>query len=261
MAIFNSASYAAEKVFKVGIVPQYEQRQLFRNWKPLLHELEKNTGLKFELTVSQKIPAFEKHFLSGLYDIAYVNPYHVLKANAAQGYIPVVRDSRNLKGVLVVNNNSPVNDINSLQNSKIAFPSPNSLGASLLMRSILDKQFNLRFQSKYVNTHGSVYLHVAKNLVDAGGGVNISFNRQKKIIQEKLKIIYQTPEIVSHPIVFHPRVSEKNQKIIYEGLFKVIKTKRGKQLFSKVPINNLVATKIEDYRLLEMYQLENYLEK
>ena len=260
MAIFNSVSYAAEKVFKVGIVPQYDQRQLFRNWKPLLHELEKSTGLKFELIVSQKIPAFEKQFLSGFYDIAYVNPYHVLKANAVQGYIPVVRDSRNLKGVLVVNNNSPVNDVNSLQNSTIAFPSPNSLGASLLMRSILDKQFKLRFQSKYVNTHGSVYLHVAKNLVDAGGGVNVSFNRQKKVIQEKLKIIYQTPEIVSHPIVFHPRLSKKNQKTIYEALFRIINTKRGKLLFSRVPINNLVPTKIEDYRPLEMYQLENYLE-
>jgi len=250
-----------QEVLKVGVVPQFEQRHLFRSWQPILFELEKITALKFELVGSPKIPVFEKEFNKGAYDIAYMNPYHVLKAYKAQGYLPLVRDNKKLNGILVVNNGSSIRTVSQLMNKVIAFPAPNALGASLLMRSILTEKFGLMFTSKYVQTHSSVYLHVAKGVVDAGGGVDRTFYRQADVLKRNLRIIYETPEIVSHPIVIHPCISASKRHLIKNGLIALFKTTKGKRLFSNIPIDDLVTTTIDDYMSLEKYNLEKYFER
>jgi len=246
---------------KVGVVPQFEQRQIFKNWKPILVELEKITNLKFELMGSSKIPEFEKQFTKGAYDIAYMNPYHALKAHQAQRYIPLLRDSNNIKGILVVNKNSTINSLQQLNNKTIAFPSPNALGASLLMRALLNEKYAIKFNPRYVKTHSSVFYHVAKNMAVAGGGVNRTFTQQSFALREKLKIIYRTPEMVSHPIVIHPRVPLKTRDSITKAMVALFKTKRGKQLFKKVPITNLVNASIQDYSSLTQFNLDKYYEE
>ena len=50
-----------DNVYEFGVVPQFEQRKLFRIWRPVLDELERRTGLAFHLVGSQKIPVFEKN--------------------------------------------------------------------------------------------------------------------------------------------------------------------------------------------------------
>jgi len=95
-----------------GVVPQFEQRKLFRIWRPVLDEMERRTGLAFHLVGSQKIPKFENKYLEGTYDFAYMNPYHILKVNASQVYLSLVRDGeRTLSGILVVQKDSPIQDV------------------------------------------------------------------------------------------------------------------------------------------------------
>lgn len=79
-------------VYRFGVVPQYEQRKLFRIWRPILDELEKRTGFTFKLVGSPKIPVFERKVEEGDYDFAYMNPYHLILAQERQGYLPLVRD-------------------------------------------------------------------------------------------------------------------------------------------------------------------------
>ena len=260
--LFNSGFAASsEKTLKIGIVPQFEQRQLFRNWKPLIDELEVLTGFKFEMVGSAKIPIFEKQFNQGIYDLAYMNPYHVLKANASQGYIPLIRDSEKLNGILVVNKNSNINSIKQLSNETIAFPSPNALGASMMIRSILTETFQLKFASKYVQTHSSVFLHVAKNLVSAGGGVNKTFNGIPSVLKDTLKVIYTSQDIVSHPLVIHPRVPLAKRKNIERALHELFNSKKGKQLYKRIPMSNVVKATMKDYKSLEKLKLEKYFVK
>lgn len=261
-SLFNSfyASVNAE-VLKVGVVPQFEQRKMFRHWRPILSELEKITGLKFDLVGSSKIPVFEQQFTNGEYDLAYMNPYHILTAYKTQGYLPLVRDKNKLNGVLVVEKNSPIKSVKQLRGKEIAFPSPNALGASLLMRSILIEKFAVKFKSRYVQTHSSVYLHVVKKLVSAGGGVERTLLHQSDAIKNRLRIIYKTPDIVPHPIAIHPRVSADKRKLIKDGLIKLFNTSKGKKLFKNVPINTLVPTNISDYQQLNKYKLEKYFEQ
>lgn len=245
--------------YSFGVVPQFEQRKLFQIWRPILSELERRTGFRFVLKGSSKIPAFEQRFMAGGFDFAYMNPYHLVIASSSQGYIPLIRDGgRSLHGILVVRKDSGIETVAQLAGKTISFPSPNALGASLLMRAELKGTFGIDFEPKYVQTHSSVYLHILKNLVDAGGGVTQTLELQKPSIKNNLKVLFETRGIATHPVAVHPRVPVEHQMRVRNALLDMAAGKRGKDLFRQVPIKQVVAASMSDYESITMWGLEKY---
>jgi phosphonate transport system substrate-binding protein len=246
-------------IYSFGVVPQFEQRKLFHIWRPILDELEHRTDLTFNLQGSPKIPVFEKKYMEGTYDFAYMNPYHILKAHDSQGYLPLVRDGgRMLKGILVVSKESPIKSVQELAGKSVAFPAPNALGASLLIRADLKNLYGVQIHPHYVQTHSSVYLHVALGQYVAGGGVTSTLNAQKPEIREKLRIIYETRPMNPHPISVHPRVSEAHWRRVLKALLEMAQTEKGAALLAKIPMRKAVATSMEDYKPMSSWGLDEF---
>jgi phosphonate transport system substrate-binding protein len=264
--LFVTLSFASAQVwpadsatYSFGVVPQFEQRKLFRIWRPILDELEQRTGLRFKLVGSPKIPVFEKQYMDGTYDFAYMNPYHLLVAHDTQGYLPLVRDGgRMLKGILVVRADSPIQSVQELAGKRVAFPAPNALGASLLMRAELAKLRGVVVIPQYVQTHSSVYLHVALGQTLAGGGVASTLRSQKPEIQEKLRILYETRPMNPHPISVHPRVPEAHRELVRQALLAMAQTQRGAALLGEIPMRKAVAAELEDYTPMRDWGLEAF---
>lgn len=260
LSLTSSLAWPAEEVvYRFGVVPQFEQRKLFHIWRPILDELEHRTGFTFKLVGSPKIPVFEKKLRQGDYDFAYMNPYHLLLAHDAQGYVPLVRDGgRMLKGILVVPKESPIQSVKELAGKRIAFPSPNALGASLLLRAELFRLHGIEVVPFYAQTHSSVYLHVVMGKTAAGGGVASTLNSQKPEIREKLRILYETKPVNPHPIAVHPRIAEAHRELVRRALLEMAQTKKGAALLAKVPMRKAVATKLEDYTPMYTWGLEKF---
>jgi phosphonate transport system substrate-binding protein len=251
------SSYAAAD-YTFGVVPQYDQRQLYDIWIPVLDELQRRTGLSFRLVAAPKTQVFEKEFQKGSYDFAYMNPYHLLKANKTQGYIPLIRDRAALHGILVVRKDSRINKLSDLNNKVVAFPSPNALGASLLMRADLSLLYHVKVVPLYVTSHDSVYLHVVKGLADAGGGVEKTLAKQEKPVRDALKVFYTTRDIPSHPIVVHPRVPRGDAEKVRRAFLEMASTKEGQELLATIPITKAVSTSMADYRGMRGWGLESF---
>jgi phosphonate transport system substrate-binding protein len=248
-----------QAVYGFGVVPQFEQRKLFRIWRPILDQLEQRTGFRFKLVGSSKIPEFERKLLAGVYDFAYMNPYHLLMAHDTQGYLPLVRDGeRKLKGILVVAKESPIQSVKELDGKEVAFPSPNALGASLLMRAELSKFEGVEVAPNYVQTHSSVYLHVALGLNPAGGGVASTLRSQEPEIRNKLRILYQTQTVNPHPIGAHPRVPDAHRIKVQQALLEMAQTKNGALLLSRIPMRETTVADLEDYTPLRALGLEEF---
>ncbi len=242
--------------YTFGVVPQLEQRKIFHIWRPILDELEVRTNIKFKMLGTAKIPDFTRKVLNGEFDFAYMNPYHMIQSIDTQGYIPLVRDGgRSLMGIIVVHKDSKLKSLSDLQNLKIAFPSANALGASLLLKSTLDKQ-QIKYQPYYVQTHSSVYLHIAKKLYQAGGGVLSTLVAQKNQIKNSLKIIYKSPPVTPHPISAHPRVLKAVRLKVKNALLDMSKSKHFQKYISKIPINKMIAANINEYMSLRDLHLE-----
>jgi phosphonate transport system substrate-binding protein len=250
---------AENGLYRFGVVPQFEQRKLFRIWRPILDDLEQRTGLRFKLVGSPKIPVFEEKYKEGAYDFSYMNPYHLLLAHDCQGYLPLVKDGgRMLKGILVVAKESPVKRVQELAGKPVAFPSPNALGASLLMRAELAQLHGVEVLPRYVQTHSSVYLHVALGQTAAGGGVAATLRSQKPEIRQKLRILYETRPISPHPISVHPRVPEADRKKVQQALLDMAETKKGAALLAKIPMRKAVVASLEDYKPMSDWGLEAF---
>ena len=259
LSISPLSASAEETVYRFGVVPQFEPRKLANIWIPIIQELERRTGLKFRMVGSPKIPDFEVAFLSGDFDFAYMNPYHAMLAGEQQGYVPLVRDGgRRLSGVLVVSKDSPIQNIAELKGQKMAFPAPNALGASLLMRADLESIHSIKVKPLYVQTHSSVYLNVILNKVAAGGGVLGTLKNQKQEIQDKLRIIYTTREMVPHPLTAHPRVPQKHREAVRQAFLDMAATEEGRALLENIPMKRAIPATLDDYKALKTWGLESF---
>lgn len=247
------------ETYAVGVVPQFNARTLQSIWTPILQELERRTGHTFELRGSKSISAFEKQFMAGEFDFAYMNPYHFILARKTQGYLPLVRDTgKRLRGILVVRKDVAIDDVEQLQDKAIAFPSPNALGASLMLRAQLAREFNLRFEPRYVKSHDSVYLNVVTGRMVAGGGVGRTLARQPSEVREQLRVLYTTPAVASHPVTVHPRVPETVRSMVKNALIAMGESESERQLLAKIPIGTAGEALSEDYVPLQKMGLDAF---
>ena len=252
---------AGETAYSLAVVPQVPASIVQRDWAPLLARIENDTGQRFELKFYSSIPAFEKGFLAGEADFAYMNPYHAVMARKAQGYVPLIREGkRKLVGILVVRKDSSLHDVQALDGKVVAFPSPNALAASLYMRALLAEQDKIRIVPAYVQTHSNVFRHVIFGKAIAGGAVNKTLRKESDALRGELRILYETPGIASHPICAHPRVPVSDRKLLVSTIIKLAGTDDGKKLLDRIAIPNpVVADYQQDYEVLDKLGLGKYL--
>jgi phosphonate transport system substrate-binding protein len=248
---------AADEVasYAFGVVPQFDQRKLHTVWSPIVAELGRRTGLRFRLITTLSLDAFGKEIGDGAFDFVYTNPYHVLMTRS---YQPLVADSAPLRGIVVVRRDDPVRELKALDGQVVAFPSPNAIGASLLIRADLERLFHVTVKPLYVNTHSSVYLHVAKGLAAAGGGVEKSLSEQDPAVRDALRVLYTTRSIPSHPVAGHDRVPAAHRELVRAALLAMDATPEGRSLLAEIPSRQLVPVSMASYQELRGWGLEAY---
>lgn len=247
--------------YTISVVPQFPRLVLFEDWQPLLDHLSAELGVRFELQVEDTIPDFERSFLDGGPDFAFMNPYHAVMAMRAQGYIPLVSDSsRQLKGILVVDKDSPYRSVQDLDGRALAFPSPNAFGASLYMRALLAEREGISFDPLYVETHSNAYRYALLGKAAAGGGVMNTLKREAEGFQAELRVLYETPGVRPHPLSAHPRVPEELRQRLVEALLNLYASEEGRGILRAVQLAEPVRVDYAaDYLELESLNLERYV--
>ncbi len=250
----------AEETYTFSVVPQSERRMLFGIWQPIMDELQKRTGIHFQLTTSLSVSDYESDVVKGLHDFVYINPYLMPSVEESPGYIPLVRDKKALRGILVVRKDSPYNRVEDLQGKSLAVPSLSALGASLLLRAEMDRLHHVKTQVIVAKTHSSVFLHVVNGFSDAGGSVQKALSEQTPRIQESLRILHQTREVPSHPVAAHKRVPVAVRQRVRQAFIDMSSTEEGRLLLGKVPMQEAIAAEVDDYHVLRALKLEQYLQ-
>lgn len=259
---FQSQSVLADprnKIYTVAVVPQFSSTQVYREWTPFLSHLEKSTGIKFELKVYDNFQIFEADFAQGIPDLVYLNPYHMVVAHQKQHYRPLLRDNSNLSGIVVVRQDSPIQNIADLQDKIVAFPSPNALGASLYIRALFAEKERIKINPVYVNGHQNVYRQVILGDAAAGGGIKKTLSKEPEAVQTLLRVIFSTPEIVSHPLAAHPRVPAKVSQKIVTAILAMSNNPETGNLLAALQLPQPVAANFKhDYASLINLKLDRY---
>lgn len=245
-------------IYTFGVTPQFEQRRLYATWKPILDAVEKRTGVRFRFMSEFSVPKFEQSVARGAFDFIYVSPYHIYAERSRQGYMPLVRDQAPLYGIVVVRRDSPLQGVPDLAGKSLAVPSPNAIGASMLVRADLERGHGVRMTLVNAKSHSSAYLHVVNKLAEAAGGVEKTLAEQSAAIQGQLRTLFKTRDFPSHPIAAHPRVPEALREQVRQAFLDLSATPDGKRLLGEIPMSNAVAASLRDYQVFRALDLDAY---
>lgn len=243
------------------VVPQFPATEINATWSKVLKGIENQNLPKIELIFSKDITEFESMFLTGKADLIYCNPYHMVMANKSQGYIPMIRDTKPMSGILISPKGGDLDNIQTLSdlNGKtLLFPSPNAFGASLYMRALLKREKGLDFVTKYVKTHSNVIRGVVRNEGQAGGMVNATLLAEDAALRDRVKVIYETPPTAPHPIAAHPRVDAATREAVSQAMLNYLKQNRLEASDVQIP-NPIRAVYSRDYLPLESLRLEEFV--
>jgi phosphonate transport system substrate-binding protein len=244
----------------LAVVPQFTAVQIHKDWTPFIERVSRDSGVALTLKIYQSIPKFEADLVKGVPDFAFMNPYHEVMAWRAAGYLPLVRDSKPLTGVLLVRRDSPVRTVKDLAGGKLAFAAPNAFGASLYMRALLAEQEGVKIEPVYVKTHSNVFRQVIVGQAVAGGTVNSALQREPGAVIEQVRVLFETPAVAPHPLAAHPRISEAKRKAVTQAILKLRDDPAAAPLLQAVQMPVPVAADYgRDYRPLERLKLEKYL--
>lgn len=225
----SAESVTEKKILTFGVVPQQSAGQLARNWGPILKYVENETGVALRFATAPSIPEFERRLAAAEYDISYMNPYHYTVFHESPGYQAFAKaKGKQIKGIVVVRKDSPIQNMEQLNDTKMAFPAPAAFAASVLPRAYLSQE-NIQVEPKYVSSHDSVYLSVARGLYPAGGGVVRTFNSMDPAVRDQLKVLWTTDPFTSHALAAHSRVSEDVVKKIQNALVSLENTPEGRE--------------------------------
>ena len=234
-------------VLTLGIVPQQAPSALERRWAPLVEYLEKELDLTIYLKTASSIPTFEARCREGRYDLAYMNPYHYVAFSEATGYRAFARQKdKRIKGIMVMRKDREDQSLASLDQSKLAFPSPAAFAASLLTRAHL-KSINVAFEPVYVRSHDSVYKAVAEGLYPSGGGVKRTFASTDPKVREQLKIAWTTKAFTPHALASHPRVPQFIINKIQVALAKLDAKTKFPHILKPINFNGFIKAQHEDW--------------
>ncbi len=245
LMLFSSQLLAHHYTF--AIVPQQSATRLAKQWTPILEALSKQVGHKILFKTATDIPTFEKNLAQGQYHFAYMNPYHFVVFNQSPGYQAIAKaKDKQIKGILVVRKDGGINDLEQLNHTELAFPSPAAFAASILTRSHL-RENNIDFTPKYVSSHDSVYLAVARGFFPAGGGVMRTFNAMDPKVREQLTPVLITDGFTPHAIAAHPDIDQELHSKVAAFFTNLANTQQGQALLDPLKIKGFVGAKNSDW--------------
>lgn len=247
--------------YQVYVVPQFQAAELQRVWAPILERVSQESGVRLSLKLVKDIPAFEAELAAGRPDFAYMNPYHQLQAHESQGYLPLLRDRKLLQGLLLVRQDDPIQSVQELRGKEIAFPAPNALGASLLIRAQLAEQEKIDFKPVYAKTHTNAYRQTLIGKTAASGGLQATLNKESDAVRQGLRVLMVTQGAAPHPFSVHPRVPAEQAKAVANAMLKLAGDAKMQPLFQDIPMREPMRADFErDYRPITKLKLQKYLD-
>jgi phosphonate transport system substrate-binding protein len=252
---------------KLYFTPSVDAKTISFNARALVDYLEKETGYYFTTALPASYVAVVEAFGTGKADIASINTFSYLMANAkygAQAKLIIVRDNNeaSYRGAFITRTDSGIDSLQDLNGKSFAYVDPSSTSGYILAKAVLDSLHIHPSETVFAMRHDNVVTMVYQRQVDAGaiyydppdpktGQVYDARERvesQFPDVVKKVKIIGFTPPIPNDPWVFRKGMPENMKDKIINALLKFVKTPEGaKALYNIYDVRGFIRAKDSDY--------------
>jgi phosphonate transport system substrate-binding protein len=109
------------KEYVFAVLPQQPPVAMHALWRPLLDRLEQELGVRLKLKLYENMTEFEEDAIHGEGDFVFSTPVQIPLFRKQQGYLPLVRGTHYLTGIVFVRKDSPITSIDELAGKEVAF--------------------------------------------------------------------------------------------------------------------------------------------
>ncbi len=235
--------------YTVAVIPSAPPEDISAAWLPFLERLSRATGWEFDLKAYDKMSEFERDIERGAADFLFASPTQITVALAVQGYVPLVRGSARIAGVLFVRADSPIRSIRDLDNKEIAFVGTKNV-CSVFTRSALKGHVHLTYKSLFAGSSSNVLKMVQLGKADAGATLDVELERIKDA--SFFRPILKTDKMAPHPLAAHPRVPKQAQDAVRQAILGWSDDPAAQQQLKAIRMAKPVSADYDrDYRELE----------
>ncbi len=262
---FKKAEFGSQgNPIKLFFSPSVDAKVIDASSKELVAFLEKDTGYKYEVNIPQSYIAVVEAFGSKRADVAAFTTAAYLMANekyGAQAKLTVIRHGKSTyQGQIITRQDSPIKELKDLEGKRVAFVDAVS-GSGYLLPMKLFKDAGVKIgETIFAMKHDSVVSRVYQGEVDAGAtfysppdeeGIQDArrlVKAQYPDVEQKVRIVKLTDEIVNDPIVFRKDLPEDVKTKVADSMVKFVQSDAGGKSFRALyGVDNLRKASDADY--------------
>ncbi len=253
----------AKNPIKMAMVPSLDTNKLILSGNKLAELLEKETGLKYDISVPASYTAVITAMGSGNVDVGWLPPVPYVIAHDKYGVevalVTVRNKSAKYWSFIIARTDTGINNLADLKGKRFAFGDPVSTSGAIypkhLIRSSGFDPENYFSNAIYAGAHDRVIMAVYNKQVDGGaiyGGVGTDA-REKVVnslpdVLEKTHVIAKSVEIPNDTVSVRKGMSPEVVKKITDGLIKVAASDEGRiTIMSLYGIDGFERTTDSDY--------------
>lgn len=218
----------------LAVVPNLPPVTLHKKWIPFTERLSRDSGIPIQLKLYDRIGAFLEDADAGVPDLLFAPPNMFFLSHKKVGYVPLVRSSVRLVGMVFVRKDSPYRTVNDLQGKTIAFVGPRNICSVITRHAMATAgspiDFNVSFTGSTVNVAKSVLLGKA----EAGATLDGALAADLPEALTELRPVLETPPVASHPLAAHPRMPVALRERIAAAALALAASEDGRALLATV---------------------------
>jgi phosphonate transport system substrate-binding protein len=255
-ALIPARAESPSNGFSFGIGPAQSTIELAKRWTPVMQYLSEKSGVPLLFKTAKDIPTFQQQMREGVYDFAFINPYHYLVFHKAAGYTAFAREKDGkLIGVLVVHKGGPVQELAQLQGQSVAFPTASALAATWMPIGML-KEKGIKVTPHYVKSMDSVYRSVAKGLFPAGGGEMRTLGAIDPDVKNQLRILWSSEALPPFTFAAHPRVPPAVVAKVQKAMDEMDQNPQGLELLKAINFKGVERADDADYNSMRQLNIK-----
>lgn len=248
----------------VGVFPYFSTRALLELYEPVRVSLQTELNRPTHLFTAPSFNIYAERTQAGEYDVVVTPPHLARLAQREAGYLPLTLFTRELRGIVVVAKNSPIQTLNDLKGKRIATPARIALvtimGGQFLRDNGLIADINILIQD--MGSHTNAVLGVQSNEVDAALTETVALQQMPEALRNSVRIIAQTQRLPHVMFLAHPRLGQADVERIRNLLLRFPNTAEGRAFFKISGFEGMRAVEEADMKSVDPYikELKRVLE-
>jgi len=252
---------ATADIIRIGPLPDHDHAVMRENYQPLMEYLTKQTGYKTELVIADSYQHLLDLFHTGKVDIANFGGVTFIKARKRNGARPMVlRDIDGMfSSVVLVNNETPGNDIQSLRGKSFSFGSKLSTSGHLMPRYFFGKQNIIPeefFSSiEYSGAHDKTAYLVQDKKVSAGvsnSDIVDAMYLDGRLKKSEVRVLWESPTYADYVWAIQPTISDEIKSRIEHAFLNLqASNPEHKAILDKLGAGYYVTANNSDFSVLE----------